>query len=270
MRFWVIILAVVAAIPACADTRFRVRQMTRNDVPLGKGQCDIRLEVDNEVEVAVRRDMVVIRTISGNEPRDVGSECNAPLPDRDLRGFNFQVVDSRNEIRLLEDPSRRNDFAAIIRIRDGAGGYGRYHFRLSWEMTRGGDFRRDGDGGRDPGDRRGGDGFSWNNTISFRGVGRGESALNDYGRQRLSTVTVEIDRGGRLVATFRTDRGRPLSFTGVVVGREGGRLRADVASEDRRLRGPMFISVDERQNVNNITLEATDGRDRLRLNWDRR
>ena len=41
-------------------------------------------------------------------------------------------------------------------------------------------------------------------------------------------------------------------------------------SEDRRLRGPMFISVDDRQNVNAITLEATDGRDRLRLNWDRR
>jgi len=51
---------------------------------------------------------------------------------------------------------------------------------------------------------------------------------------------------------------------------EGGRLKADVMSEDRRLRGPMYISVDRSQNVNSITLEATDGRDRLHLNWDRR
>jgi hypothetical protein len=32
----------------------------------------------------------------------------------------------------------------------------------------------------------------------------------------------------------------------------------------------MFFSVDSRREVNTITLEATDGRERLRLNWDRR
>ncbi len=52
--------------------------------------------------------------------------------------------------------------------------------------------------------------------------------------------------------------------------RDNGRLKAAVTSEDGRLRGPMYISVDQRQNVNSISLEATDGRDRMRLNWDRR
>jgi len=111
-----------SALPALADTRFQIRRMTRNDVPLGKGQCDIRLQVDNEVEVAVRRDVVNIRTISGRDARDDGSECNAPLPDRDVPGFNYQVMDSRNEIRLLAEPSPRNDFTAIVRIRDSASG----------------------------------------------------------------------------------------------------------------------------------------------------
>ncbi len=247
--------------------------MARNDVPLGKGQCDIRLEVDNEVEVTVRRDMVLVRTISGQDARDAGSECNAPLPDREVRGFNYQVVDRRNEIRLIEEPSRRNDFAAIVRIRDGAGGMGRYHFRLSWEMGGGGDVRRDEGGRRDndrPGERRGGEGFAWNNTLNYRGNGRGAALFNESGERRLLDVTVDIDRGGRISVTFRTARGGPLSFTGSVIGREGGRLKADVMSEDRRLRGPMFLSVDDRQNVNAVTLEATDGRDRLRVNWDRR
>lgn len=294
-RNGVALLLFSAALPALADTRFQIRRMTRNDVPLGKGQCDIRLQVDNEVEVSVRRDMVNIRTIAGRDARDDGSECNAPLPDRDVPGFNYQVVDSRNEIRLLAEPSRRNDFTAIVRIRDGAGGEGRYHFRLSWQMT-GTDYRtgndRPGDDRpnierdrpparldnarpddndrRPPDDRRGDRGFSWNNVVSFQGRGRGTASLNDFGGQRLSDVNVDIDRGGKIVVSFRVDRGRPIMFTGFLIADEGGRLKADVASEDRRLRGPMYISVDDRRNVNSITCEATDGRDRMRLNWDRR
>ena len=257
------LLALCAALPALADTQFRISRMTRNDVPPGKGQCDIRLQVDNEVEVSVRRDMVLIHTISGRDPRDDGSECNAPLPDRNIEGFNFEVKDSRNEIRLVAEPSRRNDFTAIVHIRDSAGGEGRYHFRLSWAI---------GGGGSPTEERRGGGpGFSWNNTIDFHGQGHGSSVLNDLGEQPLFDVSVNVDRGGRILVSFRRERGRPsLSFTGTVIASEGGRLKADVVTEDRRLHGPMYISVDGRQNVNSITLDATDGRDRLRVNWDRR
>ena len=284
-RTAMVLFVLCAALPALADTQFRIRRMTRNDVPPGKGQCDIRLQVDNEVDVSVHGDMVSIHTLAGREPRDDGSECNAPLPDRDLQGFNFQVIDNRNEIRLVEAPSRRNNFTAVVHIRDSASGEGRYHFRLSWVI--GGfsgpppddrrappDDRRappDDRRGPPPDDRRGGGpGFSWNNTIDFRGQGRGASSLNNQGEQRLLDVTVNIDRGGRIRVSFRGDRGRPLSFTGSVIASEGGRLKADVVSEDQRLHGPMYISVDGRQNVNGITLEATDGRDRLRVNWDRR
>jgi len=56
--------------------------MTRNDVPFGKGQCDIRLQVDDEVEVTLRGDTVFIRTISGRDAFDDGSECNEPVPER--------------------------------------------------------------------------------------------------------------------------------------------------------------------------------------------
>jgi hypothetical protein len=86
----------------------------------------------------------------------------------------------------------------------------------------------------------------------------------------LGQVNIEIDRGGKLVAWFRVDRGRPLTFTGQVLAQENGRWKIDVMSEDRRLRGPMWVSVDDRRQVNSVSLEATDGRDRLRLNWDRR
>src|SRR5216110_572714 len=152
-------LAIFIAAPLLANTQFTARRMTRNDVPLGKGQCDIRLQIDGEAEVSVEGDRVFIRTISGRDGRDDGSECNEPLPRGDVREFNFEVRDSRGEIVLLDQPSRRNGNRAVVRIRDSKGGEGRYHFRLTWDMTgSGGGFG----GGRPPfgdlGNRPGGGG----------------------------------------------------------------------------------------------------------------
>jgi len=69
-----LLLPLFAAVPTWADTRFQARPTTRDDVPAGKGQCDIRLEVDKEVEVSLHGDQVAIRTISGRDARDDGSE----------------------------------------------------------------------------------------------------------------------------------------------------------------------------------------------------
>jgi hypothetical protein len=265
-RIGVAVLGLCAALPALADTQFRVRQMTRDDVPPGKGQCDIRLQVDQEVEVSVRRDNVSIRTITGRDAYDDGSECNAPLPGRDVQNFRFEVVERRGDIRLVGEPSRRNGFAAIVHIRDSSGGQGRYHFRLTWAMT--GDDRTRRDYDERPQGAPPVAGFAWNNTIDFHGNGRGTATLNNFDR-RLLNCNINIDRSGRIVVNFRTEHGQ-MNYSGRVISREGNRLRADVVSEDGRLRGPMFISTGGEDGVNSVTLEATDGRDRLRLNWERR
>jgi hypothetical protein len=277
-RIGTILFAIAVAAPALADSQFQIRRMTRNDVPPGKGQCDIRLQVDDQAEITVRGDTVSIRTISGREPRDDGSECNAPLPFDDVMGFNFEVRDSRGEIRLVTEPSRRSRGAAIVFIRDSASGEGRYHFRLSWNMAGaayppppGPPIRQEpGYGGdRRDGDRRDG-GFLWNDIVQFRGEGRGTVTF-DGAPQRLFDVNVDIDRGRKLVASFRMEGGRTLQFSGFVVGREGGRLRAEVTSDDRfRARGIMFLSLDDRREVNSVTIEADNGRDRMRVTWDRR
>ena len=166
-RIGAVLLGAAFCLPAMADTQFRIRRMTRDDVPAGKGQCDIRLQVDNEAEVSLRGDGVFIHTIAGRDPYDDGSECNAPLPAQPVAGFNFEVKDSRGEIRLVGEPSRRNNFAAVVLIRDSSGGQGRYHFRISWDM-RVSDLRGD------DRPRPGPPGFVWNNTFNYRGVGRGK------------------------------------------------------------------------------------------------
>src|SRR5262249_48824332 len=159
---------------------------------------------------------------------------------------------------------------AIVRIRDGSGGFGRYHLRFTWAMT-GSDYRRS-PGGFDPGPGRRDDGFgrpgpgggfSWNNAINFRGNGRGEAWMNGFGPLPLGEVDISIDRFGKMGAWFRTQRGRPVSFSGNVVAREGDRWKADVMSEDRRYRGSLYFTADERGNVYTVSLDASDGRDHM-------
>jgi hypothetical protein len=280
-RVGLALVALCAALPALADTEFRVRRVQRNDLPLGVGQCEIRLQVDNEVEVQVRRDRVFIHTIAGREGRDDGSECNAPLPERP-QGFAFDVAERRNEIVLLSEPSRRNDYSAIVRIRDSSGGEGRYRFRLSWRLTGGDDFDDDRPGrgrGRDlrpdpprmPEPPRRPPVFEWRGEMDFRGPGRGVSDHSAYGSHRLSDARVEIRRDGRVSVTIQTDLPQPLILNGSVVGREGPRLRAEVVTLDGRMRGPLFISVNGRNDeVNRLEFDGADGRQRLRVRWDRR
>ncbi|MBI4441894.1 MAG: hypothetical protein HY649_00810 [Acidobacteria bacterium] len=204
---------VLVSWPALADTQFQVRKMTRGDVPLGNGQCDIRLRVDGEAEVSVRGDTVLVRTISGRDARDDGSECNEPLPARAVDGFNFEVRDSRGDIVLLSEPVRRTDFRAVVRIRDSEGGEGRYHFRLNWAMD-GGGFRPG--PGPDPGYDRGdwprGGAASLGSAVDACGEAVAARIARDY---RLSDVVI-------LNARIDTPSGRgDYVVSGEAIGRQG-------------------------------------------------
>jgi hypothetical protein len=267
-RLLLALLCLLMALPAIADTRFRIRQMTRNDVPIGKGQCDIRLQVDGEVEVSVRGDMVYIRTISGRDARDDGSECNAPLPPTDPRNFGFEVKDRRGDIRLLAEPSRRSDFSAIVRIRDDQGGEGRYHFRLTWAITGGGDRFDDRRGSGDRFDDRRGGHRDWDRTVDFSGRGDGRYSREGSGWRRVTGVSVRIDRDGHVFAGFDTQGWGRIELSGRIIRvMDGGRIAADMRSEDPRgPHGEMVIVLD-RDRVREVNLSGTAGRDPCELSW---
>jgi hypothetical protein len=257
------ILLLAGALPISADTHFRVRLMKPTDAPLDHGQCDIRIRVDGEVDVSLRGDMVLVHTISGRDVRNEGSECNQPLPDRDVRGFAFEEKQSRGEIHLVTPPSEANEFQAVVHINDAAPGDGRYHFVLTWQVSAA-SLRNEAQAGPP--------GFVWNNATRYKTRGQGEASVSDV-HVDLLDVDAAIDLGGKVWVTFHTARKDPLSFSGVVNAKDDGRVRADVVCNGPQwhVQGPMFLTVDEAHDrVTAITLDATDGRDRMHLDWKRR
>jgi hypothetical protein len=256
-------ILLLAALPALADTHFRVRRMKPTDAPLDRGQCDIRLQVDGDVEVSMRGDMVSVHTISGRDARNEGSECNQPLPDREVRGFSLESKESHGEIHLVAPPSEANEFQAIVHINSVPPGGGGYHFRLTWQISA---------GSLSEEAQAGPPGFVWNNATRYKTRGQGEVSVGGT-QLGLLEVDAAIDLGGKVWISFGTARKERLFFSGVVNGRDGGRVRADVVCNDPEwhVQGPMFLTVDEAHDrVTSITLDATDGHDRMHLDWKRR
>ncbi len=97
----------------------------------GQGEMNIRLRVDEEVEVAVRGDRVFIRTLSGRWAEERGSDMSAPIPLRNV-AVQFSKRSGRGRAWLVEQPNRGNRFTARFRISDPKGGDARYHIRLRY------------------------------------------------------------------------------------------------------------------------------------------
>jgi hypothetical protein len=117
-----------------------------------------------------------------------------------------------------------------------------------------------------------GDDLSRNNTIHFEGRGSGTCERGGQPVERLAEVTVDVDRGGRILVSFQTGKGRPpLTFSGAVIGVTPAAIKADVASDDpARLRGSMYLARNAHGEISRISLEATNGQQHLRLEWNRR
>jgi hypothetical protein len=147
--FWI----TVALVLAQADTQEVTIRRARNWSPsASEGWCAIKVWVDDEAEFALQGDRLRIFTARGREARDVASECSGPLP-QNIENFSFRGVDGRGEVRLLEEPTRRNGWRAVVRIRDTKSGSEEYHYRLEW--GRGSAFSN---GGGRAGDRNRADG----------------------------------------------------------------------------------------------------------------
>lgn len=289
-------MALVAASPAMANTSFTVKAMTRGDVPSGQGQCDIRVRVDNEIELALRGNQVQTRTLSGSDTRDEGSECSAPLPVGTINNFRWEKRDGRGNIDLLEEPSSRNSMRAIFRVRDSEGGAGRYHIRIKWDLSgstdsgggRGGNSSwgnsgRDRDRGRGRDQNQGwgnsgnnnsgwGNDSGWGNVTpptSLSSSGRGDVQWS--GRQNLNATQSSVNvNGNRATIRVNTSENRTVEFSGNVRSSSNGILEVDLdQSSEGAFNGVARIDYSNRNRLDRVDINGTAGRNRVRVDFRR-
>lgn len=148
-----------------------------------EGWCAIKVWVDDEAEFSVEGERLSIFTTRGQAARDVASECSAPLP-RNVENFSFRGIDGRGDVRLLEQPSARNRWRAIVRIRDTKGGGEEYHYRLEWSR---GALAGAGTG-------RGGRGNGSGLGVGPGGSDSGYRASGDLARMRTRELRRELER----------------------------------------------------------------------------
>lgn len=88
--------------------------------------------VDDVQEIRIRGRRANTYTVSGGSATDVRTSVSGGgLPARDVT-VRLRNYDGRGRVYLVEQPSARNDYTAVLRIEDREGGAGFYDIEASW------------------------------------------------------------------------------------------------------------------------------------------
>jgi hypothetical protein len=95
------------------------------------GRMTWRGRVDDDVRITIHGGTADVQTLGGTPYNDGQPNFSASLPFRRVT-VRLTVKRGRGEIFIEQQPSRDNDFSAVIRIKDPKGGASDYEFELSW------------------------------------------------------------------------------------------------------------------------------------------
>jgi hypothetical protein len=95
------------------------------------GRMTWRGRVDDDVRIRIRGGSADVETLGGTPYNDGQPNFENSLPNRRVT-VRLTEKRGRGEILIEQQPSRENDFTAVIRIRDTKGGASEYAFTLEW------------------------------------------------------------------------------------------------------------------------------------------
>ncbi|HEX5965484.1 MAG TPA: hypothetical protein VFY51_06120 [Pyrinomonadaceae bacterium] len=104
-----------------------------NEGPGGgrSGSMTWRGRVDDDVRITIRGGSADVETIGGTPYSDSQPNFNGSLPFRRVT-VRLTVRKARGQVYIEEQPTRENNFTAVIRIKDPRGGASDYEFELNW------------------------------------------------------------------------------------------------------------------------------------------
>jgi len=95
------------------------------------GRMTWRGRVDDDVRIRIRGGSADVETIGGTPYYDGQPNFGNSLPNRRVT-VRLTEKRGRGEIFIEQQPTRENDFTAVVRIRDTKGGASEYAFTLEW------------------------------------------------------------------------------------------------------------------------------------------
>lgn len=95
------------------------------------GRMTWRGRVDDDVRIRIRGGTADVETIGGSPYYDAQPNFDNSLPNRRVT-VRLTEKRGRGEIFIEQQPTRENDFTAVVRIRDTRGGASDYAFTLEW------------------------------------------------------------------------------------------------------------------------------------------
>lgn len=87
--------------------------------------------VDDEIFLDVSGRSVYERRVSGQPTYNAQYRFSSPLPRNNVN-VEVRKLRGRGSVQVVEQPSSRNNFTAVIRIRDGGGGADNYEIEVNW------------------------------------------------------------------------------------------------------------------------------------------
>ncbi|HEY2960825.1 MAG TPA: hypothetical protein VGJ37_00290 [Pyrinomonadaceae bacterium] len=95
------------------------------------GRMTWKGRVDDDVRITIRGGTADVETIGGTPYYNAQPNFQAALPPRRV---NVRLTNKkgRGEIYIEQQPSRENNFAVVVRIKDSRGGAADYEFELEW------------------------------------------------------------------------------------------------------------------------------------------
>ncbi len=90
--------------------------------------------IDDVSQLRIRDDSVQVVAIGGQEYSDGTYNFTSPMPSRGRGGVVVRLnkIRGRGDVRIVQQPSRSNDYTTIVEVRDMDRGASDYEFELSW------------------------------------------------------------------------------------------------------------------------------------------
>lgn len=87
--------------------------------------------IDDIAQIRVQDGNVEVNAVSGNPYNNGAYNFTSPLPYRRVT-VRLNKISGRGDVRIIQQPSRENDFTTVIEIRDTNRGPNDYEFEISW------------------------------------------------------------------------------------------------------------------------------------------